>query len=74
MPGFICRCAEKAKELGFDLIGIQFYGKRLEISLGSIIHLNFAMKRGRRDAVRVYFDLDSSFACYFIFILYAVEE
>lgn len=26
-PGFICRCAEKAKQLGFDLIGVQFYGE-----------------------------------------------
>ena len=27
LPGFICRCAKKAKELGYDLFGVQFYGK-----------------------------------------------
>ena len=27
--GFICRCAEKAQHLGYDLIGVQFYGKDL---------------------------------------------
>ena len=27
-PGFICRCAEKAKLAGYDLIGVQFFGKK----------------------------------------------
>ncbi|KAJ7390935.1 Ankyrin repeat and SAM domain-containing protein 6 [Desmophyllum pertusum] len=27
LPGFICRCAKKAKELGYDVIGVQFYGE-----------------------------------------------
>lgn len=27
LPGFICRCAKKAKELGYDLFGVQFFGK-----------------------------------------------
>lgn len=27
MPGFVCRCARKAKELGYDVFGIQFYGE-----------------------------------------------
>ncbi|XP_073246804.1 uncharacterized protein [Porites lutea] len=27
LPGFICRCAQKAKELGYDLFGVQFYGE-----------------------------------------------
>lgn len=26
-PGFACRCAEKAKEKGYDLFGVQFYGE-----------------------------------------------
>ena len=26
-PGFACRCARKAKHLGFDLFGLQYYGK-----------------------------------------------
>ncbi|KAL9976290.1 hypothetical protein ACROYT_G013573 [Oculina patagonica] len=26
-PGFACRCAQKAKELGYDLFGLQFYGE-----------------------------------------------
>lgn len=26
-PGFACRCAQKAKQLGYDLFGLQFYGK-----------------------------------------------
>jgi len=26
-PGFACRCAKKAKELGYDLFGLQFYGE-----------------------------------------------
>lgn len=26
-PGFICRCAEKAKLAGYDLIGVQFFGE-----------------------------------------------
>jgi len=25
-PGFACRCAQKAKELGHDLFGLQYYG------------------------------------------------
>ena len=28
-PGFACRCARKAKHLGYDLFGLQFYGKFL---------------------------------------------
>lgn len=27
LPGFICRCANKAKEHGYDLFGVQFFGK-----------------------------------------------
>lgn len=27
LPRFICRCAQKAKELGYDLFGVQFYGE-----------------------------------------------
>ncbi|XP_020601595.1 uncharacterized protein LOC110040659 [Orbicella faveolata] len=26
-PGFACRCAQKAKELGYDIFGLQFYGE-----------------------------------------------
>lgn len=26
-PGFACRCAEKAKQLGYNLFGLQFYGE-----------------------------------------------
>ena len=25
-PGFACRCAKKAKQLGYDLFALQFYG------------------------------------------------
>ena len=28
-PGFACRCAQKAKELGYDIFGLQFYGNVL---------------------------------------------
>ncbi|KAM7448396.1 hypothetical protein ABFA07_003559 [Porites harrisoni] len=27
MPGFVCRCAKKAKQLGYDVIGLQHYGE-----------------------------------------------
>ena len=27
LPAFICRCANRAKEHGYDLIGVQFFGK-----------------------------------------------
>ncbi|XP_068717696.1 uncharacterized protein [Montipora capricornis] len=27
VPGFACRCAQKAKELGYDLFGLQSYGE-----------------------------------------------
>ena len=27
LPGFVCRCAKKAKDLGYDLFGVQFFGK-----------------------------------------------
>jgi len=27
LPGFICRCAKKAKEHGYDLFGVQFFGE-----------------------------------------------
>ncbi|XP_078346505.1 uncharacterized protein LOC144631811 [Oculina patagonica] len=27
MPGFVCRCAKKAKELGYDVFGVQFYAE-----------------------------------------------
>ena len=30
MPKFICRCAQKAKLLGFDVFGIEFYGKKFK--------------------------------------------
>lgn len=26
-PGFVCRCAQKAQEWGYDLFGVQFYGE-----------------------------------------------
>lgn len=29
MPGFVCRCAKKAKDLGYDVFGVQSYGKKL---------------------------------------------
>ena len=28
-PGFACRCGQKAKELGYDVFGLQYYGKFL---------------------------------------------
>lgn len=28
MPGFVCRCAKKAKQLGYDVIGLQHYGQQ----------------------------------------------
>ena len=28
MPGFACRCAKKAKELGYDVFALQFYGEK----------------------------------------------
>ena len=28
-PGFACRCAQKAKQLGYDIFGLQFYGNFL---------------------------------------------
>ena len=31
-PGFICRCAEKAKLAGYDLIGAQFFGKKENVT------------------------------------------
>lgn len=31
-PGFICRCAEKAKLAGYDLIGAQFFGKKQNVT------------------------------------------
>lgn len=32
MPGFVCRCAKKAKELGYDVIGLQHYGQQTSIA------------------------------------------
>ena len=33
-PGFACRCAQKAKELGYDIFGLQYYGKILGLYVG----------------------------------------
>lgn len=43
-PGFICRCAEKAKLAGYDLIGAQFFGKKQNVTkcipqLCTIVHM-----------------------------------
>ena len=35
LPEFICRCANEAKLLGFDVFGIQFYGKEFFASIPS---------------------------------------
>lgn len=31
MPQFVCRCAKEAKQKGYTLFGVQFYGKQIKI-------------------------------------------
>ena len=45
LPEFICRCGRKAKELGFDLFAVQFYGKNVYYINCNVLYWGFPKPR-----------------------------
>lgn len=53
LPEFICRCANEAKLLGFDVFGIQFYGKEFFASMHTFASTAFVLHSIRKLYTRI---------------------
>lgn len=55
MPQFLCRCAKEAKEKGYTIFGVQFYGKQIKIQrlrLACTAQVDSVFRADRQSAIQ----------------------